>query len=389
METAMPHGSLSSTAASPGSQESHGPRNRKPHLLLIGPRIIENNVIGGDMVQFEGLIGNLERRARIELTVISTARLRARRNRAGRARLDAATFVNTLVLLWRHAPTADVVVWYVSSRAAILGGGVVWLVCTLHRLPLSIRFFGGSFDARLASAAGIWRFIAARTFLRADVLFCQTRRLATALGAACTTAWLPNTRDMPPRRQPYRRACRRLLFLSRLLPEKGLPELLEAAPRFPARVRLSVFGPEMPGFDVRAISRLSNVTFGGPVAPKHVPAVMEDHDALVLPTYYHDEGYPGVVIEAFQMGLPAVATRLPGLRELMTDGKDGLHVAAGSVDSLVDAVARLCSDDQLFERLRRGALETGERYRGDRAAAAIEDLCRRAATPGEDTGGGV
>ena len=159
---------------------------------------------------------------------------------------------------------------------------------------------------------------------------------------------------------------------------------MEAASRFPAPVRLSVFGPEMPGFDVSDISRLPNATYGGAVAPERVPAVMEEHDALVLPTRYYDEGYSGVVIEAFQMGLPVIVTRLPALQELVTDGKDGLWVAVRSVDSLVDAVARLCLNDELFRSLRRGALETGDRYRSDLAAAAIEDLCLRAAVPAGD-----
>ncbi len=364
--------------------EQRADPDRPRRLLLVGPRIIENHVIGGDAVQFETLIGDLGKRGRVDVTVISTARPLAGRGRLGRARLDAYTFLNTVARLWQRIAAADLVVWYVSSRGAILSGGFLWLVCALRGRPLAVRFFGGSFDAQLAAAPAIWRFIAGRTFLRAEVLLCQTRRLTAALGGAFATAWLPNTRDMPPRRQAYRKSCRRLLFLSRLLPEKGLPELMEAAPRFPAPVRLSVFGPEMPGFDVGAIDRLPNASYGGAIAPGRVPAVMEEHDALVLPTRYYDEGYSGVVIEAFQMGLPVIVTRLPPLQELVTDGRDGLWVEVRSVDSLVEAVARLCSSDELFARLRRGALETGERYRSSLAAAAIEELCLRDGSLAED-----
>ena len=127
------------------------------------------------------------------------------------------------------------------------------------------------------------------------------------------------------------------------------------------------------------MSRVPNVTYGGVAAPERVPAIMEAHDALILPTRCSTEGYPGVVIEAFQMGLPVIVTRLPALQELVTDGQDGLCVAMGSVDSLVEAVARICSNDQLFHRLRSGALDTGDRYRGVVAATIIEDLCRGAA----------
>ena len=359
---------------------------RRPRLLVIGPRVTEGDVVGGTQVTFELLLQALRRRANVDVSVVSTARPLADRGRLGKARLDAATLLKALVRVWRHAAATDLVVWYVSPRAALLSGGFFWLVCALRRRSLCVRLLGGSFDAQLTAAPLLCRYIATRTFLRAELLLCQTRRLATTLGKAFRTAWLPTTRDMPSRGQPYRSSCRRLLFLSVLLPEKGLPELIAAAERFPATVRLSVFGPEVSGFDPRVVDRLPNADYGGVVTPERVPAVMEAHDALVLPTRYANEGYSGVVIEAFQMGLPVVVTRCPALQELVTDGEDGLFVQVGSIDSIVAAVARLCSDDELFRRLRNGALMSGERFRNDRAAAMIEDLCRRAASHTADGG---
>ena len=77
------------------------------------------------------------------------------------------------------------------------------------------------------------------------------------------------------------------------------------------------------------------------------------------------------------MGLPVIVTPLAPIRELVTDGKDGLFVTIGSVESLVDAVVRIAGDDRLFRRLRAGALTTGERFRSEQAAARLEELCRR------------
>ena len=365
-------------------KKSNGSGSRKPRLLLIGPRIVEGDVVGGTQIEFESYVGVLRQRDRVEITVISTARPLANRSRLGKAILDAKVFLTTMAQLWWHAAAADLVLWFVSSRAAILSGGFVWLICALRRRPLGMRFFGGDFDARLASAPAVCRFIATRTFLNADILLFETRRLAAALDASYSAEWLPQTRDMPARRQPPRRSCRRLLFLSLLMPQKGLPELVEAALRFPASVRLTVVGPEMPGFDVRDLSRLPNVTYAGVAEPECVPAIMEAHDALVFPTRYASEGYSGVVIEAFQMGLPVIVTRQASLQELVTNGKDGLYVEVGSVDDIVEAIARICSNDQLFQRLRNGAVETGKQYRMDLAAAGIERLCRRTAARLQD-----
>ena len=79
------------------------------------------------------------------------------------------------------------------------------------------------------------------------------------------------------------------------------------------------------------------------------------------------------------MGLPVIVSRLASVQELVTDGQDGLFVEPGSVDSLVEAIVRLCSDDALFRRLRTGTPRTGELYGSDRAAAMLDDICGRAA----------
>lgn len=348
----------------------------RPHVLLLGPRVIRDDVVGGAKISFERLLEDLQRRDNVTLTVVNTSRGLRNRGRCMRVWLNATAFPTTLASVWRHAASAHVVVWNVSPRGAVLSGAFVWILCRLRRRPLFIRVFGASFGDELESAPAPVRFIAARTFLRADLLLLQTRQLVDVFGASSATAWFPTTRQMPPREQAYRDTCRRLLFLSQLRTDKGLPELLEAAPRFPSPVTLSVFGPAMPGFDPHAIDAIPNATYGGSVSRNRVPAVLQSHDALVLPSKL--EGYPGVVIEAFQMGLPVIVTDLPAVRELVTDGEDGLIVPVGSVHSLVNAVARMAGDDQLFRRLREGALATGERFRSDSAAARLEDLCRRA-----------
>ena len=350
----------------------------KPRVLLVGPRLIDDNVVGGAVVTFERLLEDLQRRDNLELTVVNTSRGLKNRGRFRAAWSNFAALVKTLIDLWRHASSSDLVLWNVSSRGAVLGGPFVWLLCRWRQRPLFVRFFGGNLHSYLQSKPALLRFMASRTFLRADLLLFETKKLTEQFGGSFKTMWFANTRQMPARRQAYRQTCRRLLFLSQLRPTKGLPELLAAARRFPAAVDLSLFGPPMPGFDPHGIDATPNATYGGSVPPDQVPAILEAHDALVLPTRYVGEGYPGVVIEAFQMGLPVIVTPLPPIRELVTDDQDGLFVTIGSVDSLVDAVARITGDGRLFRRLREGALRTGQQFRSEPAVARLEDLCRRA-----------
>ena len=347
----------------------------RPRVLLVGPRVIANDVVGGTKVTFERLLTDLRNRGNLTLTVVDTSRRLANRGPFEAALVNSRTLATVLFRVWRHAATVDLVVWAVSSGGALWTGPFVRLLCACRRRPLVVRLFGGDLAARLASAPAPVRYPATRTFRAVAALLLETRQLCEDLGASFRTVWFPNTRDMPPRRAAFRSTCRRLLFLSRLHPDKGLPELLEAANRFPAPVRLSVYGAAIRPFDVRDIDAARNATYCGPAAPCDVPGILEAHDALVLPTRYAGEGYPGVIIEAFQMGLPVLVTPLPPIRELVTSERDGLFVS-GSPESILGAALRISSDDRLFRRLRAGALETGERFRSGHAAARFEALCR-------------
>ncbi len=72
-------------------------------------------------------------------------------------------------------------------------------------------------------------------------------------------------------------------------------------------------------------------------------------DAVVLCS--HAEGLPLVALEALAAGTPLVATAVRGLRELITDGRDGLLVPPDDPDALAAALRRVLEDPGLAGRL--------------------------------------
>lgn len=67
------------------------------------------------------------------------------------------------------------------------------------------------------------------------------------------------------------------------------------------------------------------------------------------------EGYGLVVEEAMSFGIPVIASKVGALSEMVVDGKTGLLVEPGSVDSLEKALIRLVEDESLRERMSRSA----------------------------------
>jgi len=70
------------------------------------------------------------------------------------------------------------------------------------------------------------------------------------------------------------------------------------------------------------------------------------------------EGLPRVVMQYLAAGKPCVVTRLPGIEEVVHEGRNGMIVDADRLDLFCDAIAGILKDDRLYEELRAGALST-------------------------------
>ncbi|NIO22379.1 MAG: glycosyltransferase, partial [Candidatus Aenigmarchaeota archaeon] len=71
------------------------------------------------------------------------------------------------------------------------------------------------------------------------------------------------------------------------------------------------------------------------------------------------------VTDANALGTPAVGYDVPGLRDSIRDGFNGLCVER-SPEALADGIMRVLSDDRLRENLSRNAIEWARRFSWDK-----------------------
>jgi glycosyltransferase involved in cell wall biosynthesis len=131
----------------------------------------------------------------------------------------------------------------------------------------------------------------------------------------------------------------------------------------------------------RAARRLGvadRVHVTGFVRHQQVPGVLASADLLVLPSLYEELGT--VLIEAMQAGLPAVASRVGGIPELVQDQVTGLLVEPGDAAGLAAAIDRILADRELAGRLGANAAQRAPLYDVQRAAVEIHQLYERIAT---------
>lgn len=149
----------------------------------------------------------------------------------------------------------------------------------------------------------------------------------------------------------------RVLLAARLLWDKGLGEFVEAARQLKAKglnIDFLLAGDPDPGNpaavpenDIRAWVDEGLLQWLGHV--DDMPALFRSVDVVVLPSYR--EGLPKGLIEAGACGLPLITTDVPGCREVVIDGVDGLLVPARDADALAAAIGRLDKDPALCSTL--------------------------------------
>jgi len=146
-------------------------------------------------------------------------------------------------------------------------------------------------------------------------------------------------------------------FVGRLVREKGILDLLGAMRLVRAQVpdaQLLVVGPmdaEKSDAVTPAIAAESGLDGGCIFAGLRtdMPVMYGLMDVFVLPS--SREGFPRAPMEASAMGVPCVVTDIPGCREAVEHGRNGLLVPVGSPTALAGAISMLVTHKDVAGRM--------------------------------------
>ena len=141
-------------------------------------------------------------------------------------------------------------------------------------------------------------------------------------------------------------------FIGRLLKEKGIEDFLSAAQlvkqTFP-NVTFTVLGTIEPeSASSVSLAKLEALTSEGivqyPGAVTNIPHWLAKCSVFVLPSYR--EGVPRSTQEAMAVGRPVITTDVPGCRETVEHGRNGLLIPPHDIQALVDAMSYFVQNPQ-------------------------------------------
>ena len=168
---------------------------------------------------------------------------------------------------------------------------------------------------------------------------------------------------------------RDLVFVGRLVSEKGIDILLEALARISSSPSLTIVGsgPELNAAQSLAerLGVVDQVEFVGPKTPEEVAEIVNQHRILVVPSRY-DEPFGVVALEGIACGCVVVGSSGGGLPEAI--GPCGVTFPNGNVDALADVLDKLLGDSNESARLRANAPAHLARFQPATIANAYVDL---------------
>jgi glycosyltransferase involved in cell wall biosynthesis len=191
------------------------------------------------------------------------------------------------------------------------------------------------------------------------------------------------------RREPAPPRCAKteypsLLYYGRLKGYKGVDRLIAALPAIRAAVpatRLHVVGTGDALGSLKRLTRQLNleeaVTFHGWLPDAERWPVVASAWVNVQPSL--KEGWPLAVMEAAQCGVPTLASRAPGLRDVVLPGETGEIFDRDDRAGLVRHAVRLLSDTEARQRLGRAAMARANRFSWDDASVELEQVLKRCA----------
>jgi glycosyltransferase involved in cell wall biosynthesis len=169
-----------------------------------------------------------------------------------------------------------------------------------------------------------------------------------------------------------------LVFVSRITESKGVLTILEALKKLSINeIRCAFYGPC--DTDMKEeISKNIFANYGGYLDfysnPEESYHKLAEYDAMLFPTKWHGEGFPGVFLDAFMVGLPVICSDWNMNTELIQDGYNGLILTENNANCLAEAIHKIAKDRNFLSELSKNSLASFGKYDFEASKVKIKEI---------------
>lgn len=233
-------------------------------------------------------------------------------------------------------------------------GNVYSMLKIMYYIPIKYRIIywgiGGAFSAKIRAGVFDRKYLAP---LHKIIVEGNKMKQELADAGLHNVSVMPNFKTIQslPDIKKYDDGKIHFLFISRIMPQKGADYILQCARHlnesgFEDRYIIDFYGTIDGEYSVsygEQLAKLPNVDYCGSIDLRNWSnfGVLARYHFMLFPTYWHGEGFPGVVIDAYIAGVPIIASDWNFNEEFVANGRTGIIIPAHSVEDLYRAMAEV------------------------------------------------
>lgn len=174
----------------------------------------------------------------------------------------------------------------------------------------------------------------------------------------------------------------RFCTFSRVCKEKGITDAVEAIHKINNEfgeivATLDIYGQVFEDYKEEFENLKKDfgdaIKYGGIIAFESSVETLKNYDALLFPTFYVGEGFPGTIIDCYHSALPVIATDWNANKEIIKDGITGIVYPNDKFSDLYSAVKWAVENGDEVINMKKNALEESKKYDADTLMKVIID----------------
>lgn len=162
---------------------------------------------------------------------------------------------------------------------------------------------------------------------------------------------------------------KKFCIFSRILPEKGIDEAIEAVNQTNSegkKCHLDIWGPIdekcTEHYQLLFEKNKNNITYQGILSSDENLDALGRYYMMLFPTYYQGEGFPTSICESFMAGLPVIASDWRFNNELIVDGTTGFLIPVHSVEKMAEKINYCISNDSEIMKMKMEVLKYSQNF---------------------------
>ena len=211
--------------------------------------------------------------------------------------------------------------------------------------------------------------------MKSDILFVETKEILSFFNNE-RMHWFPNTRKGADKKLlKNKKYSKKFVFISSVKQTKGINEIIKATKELDVSYTIDIYGPIQDSKYSIDYFSTEKVNYMGVISPENVLKTLSSYDVLLLPTYHPGEGYPGIIIEAFSVGLPVITTNWQAIPEIIDNQVNTLLIEPQKTQELVEAMQFF--NEENYSNFSKNALIKFEEFKYENVYKRIIDIIEK------------